>query len=65
MLARLAPREVLVPPVMLCRLAPYLSTGRSSRSASAGSSTSPLGREDLARQFGVQGLDGLGLETPG
>jgi len=63
MLARLAPREVLLPrgDVVLPRtpsLDGALVTERESWEFDES-----LGREDLARQFGVRGLDGLGLET--
>ena len=62
MLARLAPREVLVPrgdalPPRTLSLDGALVTERERWEFDE-----PLGREDLARQFGVRGLDGLGLE---
>jgi len=63
MLARLAPREVLVPrgDVSLPRT-PSLD-GALVTERERWEFDEPLGREDLARQFGVQGLDGLGLEA--
>jgi len=63
MLARLAPREVLVPrcDVVLPRT-PSLD-GALVTERERWEFDEPLGREDLARQFGVRGLDGLGLEA--
>ena len=63
MLARLAPREVLVPrgDASLPRT-PSLD-GALVTERERWEFDEPLGREDLARQFGVQGLDGLGLEA--
>jgi DNA mismatch repair protein MutS len=63
MLARLAPREVLVPrgDASLPRT-PSLD-GALVTEREGWEFDEPLGREDLARQFGVQGLDGLGLEA--
>jgi DNA mismatch repair protein MutS len=63
MLARLAPREVLVPrgadlPPRSLALDGALVTERERWEFDE-----PMGREDLARQFGVRGLDGLGLEA--
>jgi DNA mismatch repair protein MutS len=63
MLARLAPREVLVPrgdvlPPRTLSLDGALVTERE-----AWEFDEPLGSEELARQFGVRGLDGLGLEA--
>ena len=63
MLARLAPREVLVPrgDASLPRT-PSLD-GALVTERERWEFDEPLGREDLTRQFGVQGLDGLGLES--
>jgi DNA mismatch repair protein MutS len=63
MLARLAPREVLVPrgDASLPRT-PSLD-GALVTERERWEFDEPMGREDLARQFGVQGLDGLGLEA--
>src|SRR5215831_5300139 len=58
LLARLAPREVLVPPSSRFPLppSPLLVTERETWEFDE-----PLAREDLARQYGVLSLDGLGL----
>jgi len=58
LLARLAPREVLVPPSSRLPLppSPLLVTERETWEFDE-----PLAREDLARQYGVLSLDGLGL----
>jgi len=63
MLARLAPREVLMPrgDASLPRT-PSLD-GALVTERERWEFDEPMGREDLARQFGVQGLDGLGLEA--
>jgi DNA mismatch repair protein MutS len=63
MLARLAPREVLVPrgDDSLPRT-PSLD-GALVTERERWEFDEPLGREDLTRQFGVRGLDGLGLEA--
>jgi DNA mismatch repair protein MutS len=60
LIARLAPREVLVPPESRLPVppAPTLVTERE-----AWEFDEPLAREDLARQYGVLSLDGLGIDT--
>ena len=63
MLARIAPRELLVPrggdvPPRTPTLDGALVTERD-----AWEFDEPMARDDLARQFGVRGLDGLGLES--
>jgi DNA mismatch repair protein MutS len=60
LLARLAPRELLVPPSSHFALpsSPALVAERE-----AWEFDEPLAREDLARQYGVLSLDGLGIDT--
>jgi DNA mismatch repair protein MutS len=63
MLARIAPRELLVPRGgdVLPRTATL--DGALVTERDAWEFDEPMARDDLARQFGVRGLDGLGLES--
>ena len=62
LLARLSPREILLPVASLVPL-PASRSDALVTEREAWEFDEPLGREDLARQYGVLSLDGLGIES--
>jgi DNA mismatch repair protein MutS len=62
-LARFAPRELLVPRATDALPRMQALDGVLVTEREAWEFDEPMAREDLARQFGVRGLDGLGLES--